>query len=157
MSEVRRRQFLASEVGSAANQVAKAEASLNVACDRTLQIWRCWNSKTSWLVDFCSSKLLCGEVLTADCRTFTSHQGSEGDPLWQKVRHERLRPTVTKITAKLLVSRSMDPSLNGGTKQKTFPNFANWARHQIRYKIIHQWLTACLNKSHKPSEQKMYD
>lgn len=58
------RQCLASGVRSAANHVVKAEdvtwnvtEALNMAA---LQL------KISWLVDFCNSKLLCSEVLTAD-------------------------------------------------------------------------------------------
>lgn len=91
MADVRsRRQFLASGVRSVTNHVVKAEdATWNVSEALNMAALQL---KISWLVDFCSSKLLCSKVLTADWRNFTS-----GD---QKEIHcdkkSRLKKAVTK-------------------------------------------------------------
>lgn len=65
MADVRsRRQFLASGVRSVTNHVVKAEdATWNVSEALNMAALQL---KISWLVDFCSSKLLCSKVLTAD-------------------------------------------------------------------------------------------
>lgn len=91
MADVRsRRQFLAPGVRSVTNHVVKAkDATWNVSEALNMAALQL---KISWLVDFCSSKLLCSKVLTADWRNFTS-----GD---QKEIHcdkkSRLKKAVTK-------------------------------------------------------------
>lgn len=74
MSEVRGRQFLASGVRSVANHVAKAEASLNMECDRSLKYGGIGTQKSlgSWIsaaASYCVGKcwLLTAEIsLTED-------------------------------------------------------------------------------------------
>lgn len=91
MADVRsQRQFLAPGVRSVTNHVVKAkDATWNVSEALNMAALQL---KISWLVDFCSSKLLCSKVLTADWRNFTS-----GD---QKEIHcdkkSRLKKAVTK-------------------------------------------------------------
>lgn len=97
------------------------------------QIWWGWSSKISWLLDFCSSKLLLGKcwLLTSGISLLAKDQKAIHRDKKSLIKGSgRLWP---RLQQTCFVSKCMHSS----RPAKLFLNFANFAEHCTVYSIIH--------------------
>lgn len=137
MSEVRGRQFLASGARSVANHVAKAEASLNMECDRSLKYGGPGTQKSlgSWIsaaASYCVGKCW---LLTAGISLLIEDQKEIHRDKKSLIKGSgRLWPRLqqTCLLGSVCIHLGMQEPV-----RKWFLNFANSTLHLTVYSIIH--------------------
>lgn len=124
------------------------------------QIWWGWSSKISWLLDFCSSKLLLGKcwLLTSGISLLAKDQ---------KAIHRDKKSLIKgsgRLWPRLQQTCFASKCMHSSRPAKLFLNFANFAEHCTVYSIIHRihsfqdvFTQASTHEAHIPSEYKKSD